>query len=164
MSSTHHPAFISAPDKRRVGLAALIGTVLLASPVVPALAQNATPAPAHQTRAERRAETVDQRISALHAELKITPNEEADWRAVAQTMRDNGAAMQKLAAEKSSQQNMTAMDDLLTYQQFAQTRLDGLKNLVATFGTLYNAMPEQQKKLADQVFLNNRRQEASRPG
>ncbi|WP_428485760.1 Spy/CpxP family protein refolding chaperone [Rhodopila sp.] len=164
MSSLPHSAVISLTVKRSAA-AALFGAVVLASPLVPAYAQHDTGRPA-PTRAASQAQTVDQRIDNLHTELKITPAEEADWQGVAQTMRDNAAAMQKLAAEKSSQsqQGMTAVEDLQTYAQFAQVRVDGLKNLISSFQTLYNSMPDQQKKLADQVFLNSRRQEASRHG
>ena len=51
---------------------------------------------------------------------------------------------------------MTAMDDLQTYATFAQAHVDGLKNLIASFQTLYDAMPAPQKKLADQVFDSSR--------
>ena len=52
---------------------------------------------------------------------------------------------------------MTAVQDLQTYQQFAQAHVDGLKNLTAAFSTLYDAMPDAQKKVADQVFLTSGR-------
>ena len=71
-------------------------------------------------------------------------------------MRDNAANMQKLIAEKKKQapQNMTAVDDLETYQKFAQAHVDGLKNLTSAFKSLYGTMSDQQKKNADQVFAN----------
>jgi hypothetical protein len=98
-------------------------------------------------------DTIDQRISSLHAELKITPAEESDWQAVATTMRDNAAAMDKLAPDKAaSAKTMTAIEDLQTYQQFAQAHVEHLKKLTAAFETLYNAMPAEQKKIADEVF------------
>ena len=52
-------------------------------------------------------------------------------------------------------QNMSAVDDLKTYQQFAEAHVDGLKNLTSAFSTLYNAMPDAQKKVADQVFMTS---------
>ncbi len=151
MSVSFRSIYNSAPRTRL----ALIGAVLLASPLSPALAQTATKLPPSQTHAAMRQETVDQRIDTLHAELKITPAEEPDWRNVAQTMRDNAAAMGKLVAEKSSQR-MTAVENLQSYEQFAEAHVDGLKKLTAAFETLYDAMPETQKKLADQVFESAR--------
>ena len=50
---------------------------------------------------------------------------------------------------------MTALDDLMTYQKFAQAHVEGLKKLIAAFSTLYQSMPDAQKKIADQVFQNS---------
>jgi len=151
---------LGAPFVRTVAIAALMGTTILASPLTAAWAQTApvkTAAPAEAT--ETKGETVEQRITALHAALKITPAEDAQWNAVAQAMRENAAAMDKLVAANRTTppQNMTAVQDLQTYQQFAQAHVDGLKNLTAAFSTLYDAMPDAQKKVADQVFLTSGR-------
>ena len=98
-------------------------------------------------------ETVEQRITALKAALKITPDQESKWEGVATAMRENAAAMDKLVKEKQGKMaNMNAVDDLKTYQEFSQVRLDGLKNLISSFKTLYNSMPADQKKNADHVF------------
>jgi hypothetical protein len=117
----------------------------------------------HEASAETHAETIDQRITSLHEELKITPAEESDWNAVAQTMRDNASAMEKLASEKQAQseKGMTAVEDLQTYGEFAEAHVEHLKKLTSAFETLYNAMPEQQKKVADQVFARSQREEQS---
>jgi len=134
---------------RPIALATLLGATMLATPFV-AMAQTAT----QTADAAAKAETVEQRITNLHESLKITPAEETSWTAVATSMRDNAAAMQKLTAERSPQEmeNMTATDDLKAYSKFAQAHLDGLKNLMASFGTLYDSMPAPQQKVADQVF------------
>ena len=115
----------------------------------------------HADRMEQRAETIEQRITTLHAELKITPAQETKWQAVAQVMRDNAASMEKLASDKASQSKteMTAVEDLQTYQQFAQAHVDGLKKLVSVFETLYDSMPQSQKSVADQVFDRSQRQQ-----
>ena len=103
-------------------------------------------------------ETVEQRIASLHASLKITQAEESKWTPVAQSMRENAAAMDKLVAESRTTppQNMTAVDDLKTYRKFAEAHAEGLKNLISSFETLYDAMPDPQKKVADQVFQSSR--------
>ena len=99
-------------------------------------------------------ETVEQRITNLHKALKITPDEEPIWSGVAQAMRENAAAMQKLAADRAAQApgSLTAVQDLKGYEKFARAHFEGLKNLIASFETLYNSMPDPQKKVADQVF------------
>lgn len=136
---------------RQIVLATLMGTTMLALPFA-AMAQTAAPMTADASVPKM--ETVEQRITSLHDSLKITTAEEANWTTVATSMRDNAAAMDKLTAAKSAQeqQSMTATDDLKAYTTFAQAHLDGLKNLSASFGTLYAAMPADQQKVADQVF------------
>ena len=149
---------------RSVAIAALMSAPLVAAPLTLAHAQ--TSPPMHSTQAapanpaSTKGESVEQRITQLHAELKITPAEESEWNPVAQAMRDNAANMEKLVAEKHQQapQNMTAVDDLKTYQEFAQAHVDGLKNLTSAFSSLYDSMSDQQKKNADQVFANFRRE------
>ncbi len=153
----------SALSARSVVVATLLGTAMLASPLVMAQAQTAGADPtmvqAHPTShwartAHRRHETVEQRIASLHKALEITPDEEADWNLVAQAMRDNAAAMQKLAEDDAARDpgTLTAMVELQTYQKFAQAHVDGLKNLISSFDNLYNSMPDTQKKVADAVF------------
>jgi protein CpxP len=175
MSSLSYSTIVSRPIARSVAIAALLGATMLASPLTVAradgigtasmqLAQAVTPkTDATPATAETKAETVEQRITSLHTALNITATEESDWGGVAQAMRDNATAMQKLLAEKKGQApaDMTAMDDLNTYAKFAQARVDGLKNLTASFDTLYKSMPDAQKKIADQVFANSRHEGAN---
>jgi periplasmic protein CpxP/Spy len=137
---------------RSVAIAALMSAPIVATPLSMAFAQTKPIA----ANAEQNAETVEQRITKLHADLKITPDEEKKWNDVAQAMRDNASNMEKLIAEKRQKapQAMTAVDDLNTYQDFAQAHVDGLKNLTSAFKSLYDSMPDAQKKNADQVFAN----------
>ena len=164
MSRLIHPITISSPFARTVAIAALMGTTFLVSPLTAARAADsaatqAAPNTPAKTAAAKDAttdkgETVEQRIISLHTALKITADEGTKWNSVAQAMRENAANMDKLVAAKRTQapQDMTALDDLKTYQEFAQAHVDSLKNLTASFKTLYEAMPDAQKKNADQVF------------
>jgi hypothetical protein len=162
------PIAMSAQVTRSVAVAALLGATMLAGPLSAARAAPATAvtfqvaqaaAPQSQPAAgtaATKAETVEQRIASLHVALQITSNEESNWNGVAQAMRDNAAAMEKLAADNAAknEQSMTAMDDLNTYEKFARAHVAGLKKLNASFAKLYNTMPDPQKKVADQVFQN----------
>jgi protein CpxP len=164
MSSFTHSIAMSVPFARSVAIAALMGSTMLASTPTAARAQTAPDAviqlvQADTSRAaagatEAKGETVEQRIRTLQRALKITSDQEPKWNAVAQAMRENAANMDKLIAEsrKTPPQNMTAVDDLGSYQKVAQAHVDGLKNLIASFATLYAAMPDAQKKVADDVF------------
>jgi hypothetical protein len=107
----------------------------------------------HASSRMMKRETVEQRVAMLHASLKITPAEEAQWTPVAQAMRDNEAAMQQLMAETTAKPHpLNAVDDLRTYERFTQAHVSGLKNLISSFETLYQGMPDSQKALADRVF------------
>jgi hypothetical protein len=50
-----------------------------------------------------------------------------------------------------------------SYEQIARAHADDMKNLLVSFTALYNAMPEEQKKLADQVFHGARRHGVREP-
>ena len=144
------------PLARSVAIASLTGAALMIGSFGPASAQtpptNKPPAAAAATSSKP--ETVEQRITQLKTALKITPDLEPKWTKVAQAMRENAASMEKLVATKRAiaPASMTAVDDLKTYQEFTQARLDGLKNLTSSFKSLYDSMPADQKKNADQVF------------
>ena len=180
----------------RVIIASLLGATFLVSPVAaqqaPQQAPKHTPAQAQQAPAKTpeaktpdskqppaaaaatssKPETVEQRITTLKTSLKITPEQEPKWNAVAQAMRENAASMDKLVQAKKgkSAASMTAVDDLQTYQEFAQAHVDGLKNLIPAFKALYDSMPDEQKKNADMVFEkygpagNGRHQRQERQG
>ena len=167
---------VPAPSARSLAIAALVGVAMLASPPSRARADTVAnagfqlaQATASQTHAgagatSSKGETVEQRIATLHSALKITPDEETKWNDVAQAMRENAAAMDKLVAEgrTTPPQNMTAVEDLQMYQKFAQTHVDGLKNLIASFTALYSAMPDAQKKITDKVFQSAHQTAAAR--
>jgi hypothetical protein len=153
---------LQAPSGRSIAFAALMGAALLTSPLTQVLAAtpgSAPTSPAQATTApaaiaDSKMDTVEQRIIALHASLKITTEQEPKWAAVAQSMRDNAAAMEKLIAETRAtpKESLSAVDDLKRYQKFAQAHVDGLKNILSSFESLYAAMPDPQKKIADGVF------------
>jgi protein CpxP len=177
MSSLFPRIPASVPFARSIAVAALLGATMLASPLTAAradgvkaapivLAQAASQTPAAAGATEAKPETVEQRITALHTSLKITSAEEPNWNGVAQAMRENAAAMQKLVADKMAEANkgMTAIDDLKTYEKFARAHVAGLKNLTSSFETLYNAMPDAQKKVADGVFQSFGREGAHAHG
>lgn len=156
MTSFTRPRALPATLARALTISALLGATLLGTTYLagPLQAQTATSPPAVSDATSAKAETLDQRISSLHDALMITANEEQDWMRVAQVMRDNSAAIEKLVVAKKAQSpaNMTALDDLTTYQAFADAHVEGLKKLTSTFKTLYDSMPDAQKAIADAAF------------
>jgi len=141
---------------RSLVAASLIGAAMLAGSLTPSMAQSpSSKPPAAVAATSSKPETVEQRIAELKTALKITPDQETKWNAVATAMRDSAGMMDKLVKEKRAKMaNMTAVEDLKTYRDFTQTHLDGLKNVISAFDTLYDSMPAAQKKNADQVFMN----------
>ena len=111
MSYSTAPITMSAPLACSVAIAALMAAMMLTSPLTAAHADNATNAAIQLAQAaapqnsaaagatETKRETVEQRITTLHAALKITPDQESLWNPVAQTMRENAAAVDKIVAE-----------------------------------------------------------------
>ena len=145
-----------APVVRSLAIASLLGATFLAGSLGPVAAQTPTDQPpAAAAATSNKPETVEQRITTLKTALKITPDQEAKWGTVATAMRDNASAMEKLVQTKRAvaPASMTAVDDLKTYEEFTKVRLDGLKNLTSAFKSLYNTMPADQQKNADQVFM-----------
>jgi hypothetical protein len=151
----------------KLAVAALFGATFIATPMITRAADVTKPiqiaaSTTAKTATSDKPETVEERITSLHAALKITPAEETQWSAVAQAMRDNAAQIEKLVEEKhlKTASKMTAVDDLMTYQEFAQAHVDGLKNLTSAFKSLYDAMPDADKKNADAVFQSYNQQPA----
>ena len=96
---------------------------------------------------------VERHIKELHAKLKITPAEESQWETVAQTMRDNASEMDSaIEKRQASVNNGTAIDDLNSYGEVVQTHADAIKKLATAFSTLYDSMPTEQRKVADDLF------------
>ena len=155
------PIKLPMPFARSVAIAALMGATMLATPLTAAHAGSAanaaiqlaqapnTQSPAATGATQGKVETVEQRITDLHAALKITPDQEKLWNGVAQDMRENAIAMDKLIAEtgKTPPQNMSAVDDLKTYQKFAQAHVDGLKNLLRTSRGSTPRCPMRRRRL-----------------
>jgi periplasmic protein CpxP/Spy len=149
----------SITARRSLALATVVGASLTLGLFSQASAQTAAAPkegakpPAAAAATSSKPETVEQRITTLKASLKITPDQEGKWDGVAKAMRENAASMDKLVQEKQAKMaNMNAVDDLKTYQEFSQAHLDGLKNLISSFKTLYDTMTPDQKKNADHVF------------
>jgi opacity protein-like surface antigen len=104
-------------------------------------------------RGQAREARVEQRISELHAKLKITAAQDEQWNKFADVMRDNGHTMGELYRQRMALGgNTSALDDMKQYQQITQAHADGTKHLVDAFEPLYASLSPEQKKLADASF------------
>jgi periplasmic protein CpxP/Spy len=103
---------------------------------------------------------VETRIVELHAKLKITPAQEAQFNAYADTLRSNAHAMQALFQERAQSSDMSAPGRLRWYARLTAANAEDVSKLVPAFDALYQSMSQEQQKAADKVFeeLRQRRQ------
>ena len=121
----------------------------------PAAAQP-SPLAGHPAAGKNAEERVEQRIKELHAQLRITAAERPQWDQFVQVMRENARDMDQAWLQRVDQfQSMNALQNMQSYEQIAEQHAQHLQKLVPAFQSLYNAMPDQQEQLADQVFRAN---------
>jgi protein CpxP len=109
-----------------------------------------------------RADRVETRIKDLHDRLNITPEQEDQWKNLAQVMRDNSKTMQELTkARKEKAKTVNAVDDLKSYAEITEAHADGLKKFIPAFESLYSTMSDEQKKNADTIFRRGGRSRAA---
>ena len=110
----------------------------------------------HPVAGKTAEERVEGRIKELHAQLRITPAEEPQWNEFAQVMRENAREMDQVFMQRAQQYpTMNAVQNMQSYEQISEEHAQRVQRLVPAFQKLYDAMPDQQKRLADQVFRAN---------
>ncbi len=122
-----------------------------------AVAQTAAPAAAAASSADVRAaqhqQRVEERIAYLHSALKITADQEPQWKTFADVMRSNGQTMADLYKQRvEGEAQRNALDDMKQYAQITQAHADDMQKLVSAFEPLYTGFSPEQKKLADTTF------------
>jgi len=108
--------------------------------------------------ARSRVDYVEDRITRLHATLKITPAQEELWKTVTQVMRDNAQTMEALTKTRADQAaTMTAVEDLHSYAAITTAHAEGLTKFVPAFEALYASMSDAQKAEANTMFRGHHR-------
>ncbi len=125
----------------------------------PGIAAGVAPRPAERSQVR---EAVAQRIDALHRRLRIVPVEQALWDQFADTMLRDALDSEDRFRSRQSRSALGAAEGLAARAEAAQARADMLGHLSASFHALYEAMPPDQRLLADQVFRQAQRQEGRR--
>jgi len=124
-----------------------------------------SPMAGHPVAGKTAEERVENRINELHAQLRITPAEQQQWDQFAQAMRENAREMDQVLLQRSQQfQSMNALQSMQSYERIAAAHAQHVQKLIPAFENLYNAMPDQQKRLADQVFRENAEKHAQSSG
>ena len=139
------------------GLAVMaLGTFIVVAGPNPAFAQDAgtkaVSADPTDKAATKPVDKAEQRIKELHSKLHITQAEEPQWQGLVQVMRDNAQQMSSLIAQRDQNSGTTAVDNLKSYEEITDAHADGLKKLVPAFKSLYDALSDEQKKVADTLF------------
>ena len=118
-----------------------------------------SPLAGHPVAGKNAEERVEHRINELHAQLRITLAERPQWDQFAEVMRGNARDMDQAFIQRAEQfQSLNALQNMQSYEQIAEAHARHLQRLVPAFENLYNTMPDQQKRLADQVFRANAEQ------
>jgi periplasmic protein CpxP/Spy len=148
--------------KRMLSASVFAAALALAAPL--ALAQQqmtpvaSAPAPSTSPSAKpakppSREARVEARIKSLHAQLKITSDQEQAWDAVAAVMRESASSIDQLSQQRTKDRaSMTAVDNLKSYQAIADAHADEMNKLVPAFQALYEKMSPEQQKNADVAF------------
>ncbi|MBB3256646.1 hypothetical protein F4827_001479 [Paraburkholderia bannensis] len=137
--------------------ATLTMSAAFAQGAVAQTAASSTPIAAAASSADVRAaqhqERVEERIAYLHSALKITADQEPQWKTFADVMRSNGQTMADLYKQRvEGEAQRNALDDMKQYAQITQAHADDMQKLVTAFEPLYTSFSPEQKKLADTTF------------
>lgn len=147
----------NSPVRVFIAASAFAGALIFSQPFA-ALAQpdktDAAPTQEKQYRQQKFSpEHIEQRITRLHDQLKITSAQESTWKDFAQVMRDNATAMhERIQKCMQNKDKMTAPESMKAYSDMAEEHVKELKKLSSAFDTLYNSMSPDQKKNTDMVF------------
>lgn len=87
----------------------------------------------------------------LKRQLKITPQQEPQFNAFAEAMRNNDQQIDALMRQQGAG-NPNAVEGLRRAQQLAEAQANGLKQLLPPLQALYDSLSDPQKKIADQVL------------
>jgi protein CpxP len=95
------------------------------------------------------ADQVERQIADLQKKLHITAAQQPQFDAFAQIMRENAQAMDVLMRQQDQNHSTNAVEDLRASAQLAEAEAEGLKRLLPALQSLYDSLPDQQKRLAD---------------
>jgi len=128
-----------------------------------ALAQGATPADPSSASSPTRPERakpehggtaqVERRISGLQRRLKLTPEQQPQWNAFTDVMRQNAAHVEALQRDRAGKMTtMTASEDMRSHAEVARAHAEDLQRVAPAFDALYATMTPEQKVVADRTF------------
>ena len=136
----------------------ILALALAVSPLAVPAAMSATAMP-EQTEQQ----AAEQRIQTLQAALQIAPPQMAQWTSFAQAMRDNAAATDTLFRSRAANAaTMNALDNMKSYAAVARSYADNTQKLSDAFASLYAALSDAQKQVADRLFRQQAEHQTAR--
>jgi len=96
---------------------------------------------------------VERRISGLQRRLKLTPEQQPQWNAFTDVMRQNAAHVEALQRDRAGKMTtMTASEDMRSHAEVARAHAEDLQRVAPAFDALYATMTPEQKVVADRTF------------
>jgi hypothetical protein len=96
---------------------------------------------------------VERQIEQMHKTLKITPEQEPQWQALAKVMRENAANMEAMFKQRAAHfDQMTALESLQSYERIAEAHVANMQRLIPAFTAVYSSLSPEQRKAADDAF------------
>jgi Spy/CpxP family protein refolding chaperone len=99
---------------------------------------------------------VEQRITEMHANLKITAAQQPQWDALTMVMRENAKTMdQSFQHRVTGIAKMNAADNMQSYADMSTMHAQNMQKMVPAFKALYSVLSPEQKAAADNEFVEN---------
>lgn len=117
------------------------------APAPPAPGSNAA-GPARPGRPER----TEQRIAGLQRRLAITPAQQPQWDAFADSLRAGAAHQEAMRRDRPARAGASAPEGLRSNADAARTYADDLQRLVPAFDALYATLSPEQRSTADRTY------------
>ena len=148
------------PIRRHVTVALALGALLITAAattvLAPSLVSAQQPPPAPPPHHERPlpGRRIEGRIAFLHADLKITLAQQAQWDRVAAAMRASAKQKDQLFQQMRANRDKpkTAVERLEQRMQFIEAQASAEKSFVEAFKPLYAVLSDDQKQAADELF------------
>jgi hypothetical protein len=103
-------------------------------------------------------------LAFLKVELKITGEQEPQWEALADALRQSANRMERLREERPARREegderppVPAVERLDHWERFAAAALESVRSVNAAFKALYAVMSEDQRKQADELASHRHR-------
>ncbi len=96
---------------------------------------------------------VEQRLTRLKGELKLTAQQEPLWQAFAEkSAAEAGKGMQAMRGRAQGETSLSAPERMAQMQSLMQQRLAAMESVNESFTRLYAVLTPEQKMAADQYF------------